>query len=90
MGDIGANAFSNVLLRNVTLVSLNLAGNRITNEGVYVLCHALEKNITLKKLMLDHNQIGEGPSPTALFRPEAKSSTDVCLLQTGAGRSHLH
>jgi hypothetical protein len=60
MGDVGAAAFSDMLLVNGTLISLNLANNRITNEGAYTISHALEKNVTLKKLMLDHNKIGYG------------------------------
>jgi hypothetical protein len=32
MGDVGAAAFSDLLLVNTTLISLNLANNRITDE----------------------------------------------------------
>lgn len=49
-GNEGALALGEALKFNNTLVHLNLNNNRITNEGVGMLCRGLQVNDTLRVL----------------------------------------
>lgn len=51
-GNEGALAMGEALKSNNTLVHLNLNNNRITNEGVSMLCRGLEFNDTLRVLLV--------------------------------------
>ena len=51
-GNEGALAMGEALKYNNTLMHLNLNNNRITNEGVGMLCRGLEFNATLRVLLV--------------------------------------
>jgi len=53
IGDVGASAIANFLKDNQTLFKLNLAKNRITEEGKIALITGLEINQKLRDLILD-------------------------------------
>lgn len=51
-GNEGALAMGEALKFNNSLVYLNLNNNRLTNEGVGMLCRGLEANDTLQVLLV--------------------------------------
>lgn len=73
-GNEGALALGEALKFNNTLVHLNLNNNRMTDEGVSMLCKGLEVNDTLRVLkvrMTDDHLL----SYTSVFR-----TTLVCVF----------
>lgn len=55
----GALALAHALVRNVTLVSLDLRLNHLQDEGAQALCKALLKNANLRELDLSGNELSE-------------------------------
>lgn len=53
----GTKAFATTLTTNTTLQHLDLSNNRIQNEGGYALAEALSSNRSLKRLLIQQNDL---------------------------------
>lgn len=66
LGDYGAGAVADMLKENSTLLSLNLSGNRFTDQSADHLGPALVTNTKLQHLDISHNALGERAGNTAI------------------------
>lgn len=71
----GTKAFATALMTNCTLQHLDLSNNRIQNEGGYALAEALSSNRSLKRLLIQQNDLKDIEQDST--RPSVPSGTTL-------------
>lgn len=85
IGDVGAKAIGDeVLAVNITLTSLYLSSNSVSNAGAAAISQALEANTALSRLSLSSNAIGDNGA-AAIFEA-LKVNTTLKLLSLFGNR----